>query len=962
MQQPRLELDYRPAIPHPPFMPPWAAIFVAASVFGLLLLRPLVKSLASPLFFAIVLVGALTYLAISFHRRRNRGILAIHAAAILLITVGLISNNPVAAYLLFGLALYRLAIQADWYNQHAAMWMRANLFLPPEVRRTWYSVWRPMPMWRRFARGIRHLRGGDPDDMDALATPLPGKHKQMVRDQEIPERIRYEIGFVLLLPAYLAGFVILFLVPVSIFAGLAAIVFFTLLVTAYAIVNINDYRRMAGISWKDVATSLSTANVSWWYYRGNAKPGVFKSPCGPLIAREFKSYFTHVCLAASLALLAAYYPLGPLLAGPTLWQEAAFDLQKDKPVMDETAPRRPASPDTHLYAYRFPPQTADAYLTAVARSQQAEKVQRAKYAAVEPLTASPEGWLLTSYRAGGVLWLPLLLSATACVVFPYIFTFLTVRALSGRAIVHHYLGLEDSDSPYHEPMYPWDAIVRRLKSSQNPQERQHVWLGVNAEDDTPVLVPRKLLFQHAHVLGGSGTRKTSMAMTPLAAQVIGHDCSVVILDLKGDMSLFETARLGALNATLPDGTPSPLPFKWFRSDSGRSTYAFNPFLQSHMKTFTDIERTQIFTKAFGLEYGEGYGKSHFSRQHRHVLLSLFKLRPEIESFRGLAEELKTKDLHAKLLRECGKKEIEDATDLFDLIRTLAEIDALNITSRSGLPKVHDAAIDMAEVVEKPSVIYFQLPAALSNPTDREIGKFALHALLTAAQRFETGRSVYVFIDEFQQLVSEDLEVIFEQARKFRVGTILANHHPAQLAKTGPHVLKSVEESTAITQVFSANDVEFRRGLQELSGESIYHLATYGSEGDVRQYQEQIGSRHRPNDIMRMTARENECWFRGKYNVGYFRTDGFPFIMYAGYHISEEEYNRRDAKPWPSVDDNPQTIAMPLAPPTNVIPTPVAVAPKPATKSAAAPPVTPVRPVPPTTTALDTISFEGADDE
>ena len=955
-QQTRLELDYRPAMPAPTFIPPFAAIFVAASVLGLLLLRPLVKSLASPLFFAIVLVATLTYLVITFVRHHNSRTVAFHGAVILLITVGLASDNPVAAYLLFGLALYRLAIQADWYNQHAAMWMRANLFLPPEVRRTWYSVWRPMPLWRRFARGIRHLRGGDPDDMDALATPLPGKHKQMVRDQEIPERIRYEIGFVLLLPAYVAGFFVLLVIPEPLFAGLAAVVFLTLLLAAYAAVTINDYRRTANLTWREVATCLSTANVAWWQYRGHYKPGVFKSPCGPLIARKWKSYVTHILLAGTLALLAAYYPLGPLVAGPTLWQNAAFELYQDKPRLDERTIRGTLPIETRVYADQLPPREADAYLNAVAGSKNAEQLARAKQTALAPLTASPEGWLLTSFRAGGILWLPLLLSVTACVVFPYIFTFLTVRALSGRAIVHHYLGLEDADSLYHEPMYPWDAIVTRLKASQNPQERQHVWLGVNAEDDTPVLVPRELLFQHAHVLGGSGTRKTSMAMTPLAAQVIGHDCSVVILDLKGDMSLFETARLGAKDATLPDGTPSPLPFKWFRSDSGRSTYAFNPFLQSHMKTFTDIERTQIFTKAFGLEYGEGYGKSHFSRQHRHVLLTLFKLRPEVESFRGLAEELKTKDLHAKLLRECGKKEIEDATDLFDLIRTLAEIDALNITSRSGLPKVHDAAIDMAEVVKKPSVVYFQLPAALSNPTDREIGKFALHALLTAAQRFESGRSIFVFIDEFQQLVSEDLEVIFEQARKFRVGTILANHHPAQLAKTGPHVLKSVEESTAITQVFSANDAEFRRGLQELSGESVYQLATYNADGEVRQYQEQIGSRHRPNDFMRMTARENECWFRGKYNVGYLHTDGFPFIMYAGYHISEEEYKRRDAKPWPSVADNPQTIAMPLAPPTAGVPTPAASVAKPATKSAAAPPV------PPKTTALDTISFEGADDE
>lgn len=949
-QQTRLELDYRPAMPAPTFIPPLVAILVAASVLGLLLLRPLVKSLASPLFFAIVLVAALTYLVITFVRRHNSRTVAFHGAVILLITVGLVSDNPVAAYLLFGLALYRLAIQADWYNHHAAMWMRANLFLPPEVRRTWYSVWRPMPLWRRFVRGIRHLRGGDPDDMDALATPLPGKHKQMVRDQEIPERIRYEIGFVLLLPAYVAGFFVLLVIPEPLFAGLAAVVFLTLLLTAYATVTINDYRRTADLTWREVATCLSTANVAWWQYRGHHKPGVFKSPCGPLYAREWKSYVTHILLAGTVALLAAYYPLGPLVAGPTLWQNAAFELYQDKPRLDERAIRGTLPIETRVYADQLPPGQADAYLNAVAGSKHAEQLARAKQAALAPLTASPEAWLVTSMRGGGILWLPFILSITACIVFPYFFTFLAVRALTGRAIIHHYLGLEDADSPYHEPMYPWDAIVRRLKESQNPKEREHLWFGVNAQDDTPVLVPRELLIQHAHVLGGTGTGKTSMALTPLVAQLIGHDCSVVILDLKGDDALFQTARLGAKNAKLPDGTPRPLPFKWFRSESGHSTYAFNPFLQGHMKSFVHLERMHIFTKAFGLEYGEGYGKSHFSRQHRDTLLALFKLRPEVESFRELAAELATKDLHAKLLRETNTKSLDHASDLFGVIRELAEIDAINITSRSGLPTVLSEAIDMAQIVKHPSVAYFRLPASISNASDREIGKFAFHALLTAAQRFRTGRSIYFFIDEFQQLVSEDLEVLFEQARHFHIATILANHHQAQLAKAGPHVLKAVEETTAIAQVFSANDVEFRRTLQELSGETIYLFATYDSEGAVSDYREQVGTRHRSNDLMRMTARENECWFRGKYNRGYFNSDGQPFIMYAGYHIPRDEYKRRDATPWPTVADNPQTFAMPLSPQP---------APAPVVTPTKAPPTPPASPK---TTALDTISFEGADDD
>lgn len=952
-RQRRLELDYRPEMPPPQFVP-LGQLVVALSVLAVIALRPVFKSLASPMLYAIVAVAALTYLVVIYVRGRDAHAVSARAVTILLISIALVSDNPVAAYLLFGLALYRLAMQADWYQHHAAMWMRANLFLPAAVRRTWYSVWRPVPLWRRLLRGYRHLRGGDPDDLQALANPLSDPIRQMVRSQELPERIRYELGLSLLVPAYLMGFVILFLVPVSIFAGLAVVVFLTLLLAAYAFVNLNDYRRTAELNWRGLFHALSVARVTWWQYRGSYKPGVFKSPCGPHLVREWKSYVTHAFLAASIALLTAYFPFGPLLAGPTPWHEAAYDLQQEKPVFDEAAAYRSLPVETRLYAERLPPRERNAYVKASARLRHADRVHRIREAASGPLLSSPEMWVAISLRYPALFLVPLLLSATACVLFPYLFTFLALRALAGRTVVHHYLSLEDPDSLYQDPMHPWDAIVRRLRDSQNPNEREHLWVGVNAEDNTPVLVPRELLFQHAHVLGGTGTGKTSMAMTPLAAQLIGHDCSVVVLDLKGDDALFHTVRLQAENATLPDGTPSPLPFKWFRSESRHSTYAFNPFLQSHMKQFTPLERMHIFTKAFGLEYGEGYGKSHFSRQHRELLLALFKLRPEVESFRELAAELGTKDLIAKLQRETNRKDLDHAGDLFSMIRELAEIDAINITARSGLPAVLAEAIDMVDVVKHPSVIYFRLPAAISNASDREIGKFALHALLTAAQRYRTGRPVYLFIDEFQQIVSEDLEVIFEQARSFRIATILANHHQAQLAKAGPHVLKSVEETTAIAQVFSANDVEFRRTLQELSGESIYYFASYDRQGEASEFHEQIGPRHRSHVFMQMTARQNECWFRAKYNKGYLQTDGQPFIMYAGYHIPEKEFERRRAMPWPDAADHPQTLVMPLAGPPAAA-TPVVAAAKPASKIVPAPAT-------PTTTVLDTLSFEGADDE
>ena len=53
-----------------------------------------------------------------------------------------------------------------------------------------------------------------------------------------------------------------------------------------------------------------------------------------------------------------------------------------------------------------------------------------------------------------------------------------------------------------------------------------LFLGLNAADGSPVLVPRTVFQEHAHFLGDSGSGKTSLGLAPLIAQLIRfRDCS-----------------------------------------------------------------------------------------------------------------------------------------------------------------------------------------------------------------------------------------------------------------------------------------------------------------------------------------------------------------------------------------------------------------------------------------------------
>ncbi len=49
-----------------------------------------------------------------------------------------------------------------------------------------------------------------------------------------------------------------------------------------------------------------------------------------------------------------------------------------------------------------------------------------------------------------------------------------------------------------------------------------------------MLLDRKILDQHMHIVGDTGSSKTSLGVAPLSTQLIARkDCGVVVVDLKG---------------------------------------------------------------------------------------------------------------------------------------------------------------------------------------------------------------------------------------------------------------------------------------------------------------------------------------------------------------------------------------------------------------------------------------------
>lgn len=864
------------------------------------------------------------------------------------------TNTSLVALLMIGVVLcaMQLANRMTW---HYARWMHANIYLPRDVRRRWLAIWQPAGWW---------------DYLRLAASPslCTASTEDELATREESERRHYAQGFLIVLAAFLLAFLVFLLCGAAPLAGLAAIGVFVVALLAYGIPTAMAYNPV--VTPRLVLRLLKNAYTSWFTYNlhHTRAPGVFQSPSGFAFPRFWRTMIVLFLIAIAVVPVARYFPIGLPVFGYGAFMDAAsapmpwddFDWRDfaDGLVIGAKKETRPVplTADQRRYVSRLPAGERENATKAFEAGNRGQSLSAQR---VARLQGRPEA-MLWAYLRGFIALDPRMIFAAAmafvaCLLAPPAILAAIWIAIGGRVLVHHFLTLEgDQDYParYHPIKRPflWDAYVQRLRDSQfvaqlpdRPpvRERDHLFLGVFEEEDYPVLLSPGVLDEHAHITGDSGAGKSSLGLAPLLDQIIqrGED-SLVIFDLKGDMSLFESVRAAVQRCNAARGSAAPpLPFRWFTNRSGCSTYAFNPFLQEDMQQVTMHQKVEILIKSLGLEYGEGYGTSYYSSAHRFVLERMLEANVRFDSFRELNEYFQ--DASSQVWKDANirPRTRDDATHLYTNVNTLAKQDALNVTLRYALPSaVFDERIDMGKVVRTPQIVYFYLHAALEEVAVRAIAKLALHSLLVSAvRRGSAAHRVYTVVDEFQQVVSEDLQIFLRQARSAKIPVILANQTISDLQTKHANLIPTVQGNTRFRQVFSSSDLLQQQILMDSSGEAMYGMqgsgSSYSSDGKQTISQRvsgQIGPRLRRNDIIQASNAELSSIAHITRGHGFSQFGGFPFPIRGMFHIPWADYQRRQDTPWPAAADHPGTFTPPLpdAPTGGARSAPSAVTPQP----------------------------------
>ena len=494
------------------------------------------------------------------------------------------------------------------------------------------------------------------------------------------------------------------------------------------------------------------------------------------------------------------------------------------------------------------------------------------------------------------------------IAFPSILVFILVSAVALPSLLDAAAELDLAERLIKEAGgNTFEPIVSQIRNSSDPFERNSLFLGRVVADGSPVLIPRDVFCEHAHALGDSGAGKTGLFLCPTIEQLVGFgDCSVIVLDLKGDTSeLLASLQISVELKRKESGMSMPL--QVFSNQNYRHTVAFNPMAQPFWDRFDLLTRTDILCAANGLNYGTDYGQGYYTSANAAIVFHAMKTFPHLRSFAELAEAIgtvvataKRQDLHPEI-RKAG-------IHVHEVMKRLAACEALNVTSASShAPEVHENAIDLTGFFQEPQFLYCHLPSTLSPSGAPEIARLFTYLLLAASTQTERKCQVFLVIDEFQRMVANNLQYMLQLARSMGVGIVLANQSMQDLKQGGTDLVPAIEANCRLRQWFSVSSVEDQERLIQISGKTIDHSISRthtvnadGKSSSSITETEQVVDRITINDILLTNDHPHRSIMRVARGSGHAQFGGMPVVIESDFHISETEYRRRQNHPWPQV--------------------------------------------------------------
>jgi hypothetical protein len=335
-------------------------------------------------------------------------------------------------------------------------------------------------------------------------------------------------------------------------------------------------------------------------------------------------------------------------------------------------------------------------------------------------------------------------------------------------------------------------------------------LGINKHDgqETSVVFSPKARLQHTHIIGASGTGKSSLLFS-MIMQDLESGQGIAILDPHGDL-------ITRILSNMPESRLDDVVLF-----DPADEHAITPF--NVLSAHSDFERTLLASDLVGVfrDFSTSWG-DRMTVVFRYLVLAFLEHQDG-----GTFAQMQT-FLIDKAWRERFLKGVKDAdvvrywTDVFpnfDGAKStgpiLSRIDTL-VSHKiiNHMVNQRENKIDFAKVMDEGRILLVNLPTGLlGEDVALMLGGFIMvklnqMAMSRARLDAEDRRPFFCYIDECQHFVTTSIANILTGARKYGLGLILAHQHLQQL-RSKADVAAAVMANTAIRIAFRVGDADAR---------------------------------------------------------------------------------------------------------------------------------------------------------
>lgn len=326
----------------------------------------------------------------------------------------------------------------------------------------------------------------------------------------------------------------------------------------------------------------------------------------------------------------------------------------------------------------------------------------------------------------------------------------------------------------------------------------------------PVTVSATDMFEHIHILGGSGSGKTAFGVTPICVQAIRKGAALVVIDYKGDRQ--------AIQLLAREARARGKKFYIFTLDQRGKSNTYNP-----LATGTSLAKAERIMTALELVF-EGEARFYTYVQKATFIPLLTALDAQCVSYTlsDIYEILQNPKLVFKLTgQQVDENQIKGLTAA---LLPFAELEQINFAK---------ADIDLTEIMENGDVVYFDLQSALAPEASSALGKMIAQDLqYLSASRTQQSRPAIIAIDEFQNMACMAFRNIISKVRSKNYALILANQAMGDLLAVGDDFTNTIQVNTRTKIIFNADSPADAELFSQYTG-TVLRTVSNHSENKTR---------------------------------------------------------------------------------------------------------------------------------